>query len=69
MNEGKCIAEKTLRSIQGKDRRGVHRNHHGMKGKDNGGKGAFTKYTRNTRGKNEHVALVKLHSAELLEKT
>jgi hypothetical protein len=45
MNEGKCIAEKTLRSIQGKDRRGVHRNHHGMKGKDNGGKGAFTKYT------------------------
>lgn len=45
MNEGKCIPEKTLRSIQGKDRlRGVHRNHYGMKGTDNGVK----EHSRNT---------------------
>ena len=45
MNEGKCIPEKTLRSIQGKDRlRGVHRNHYGVKGTDNGVK----EHSRNT---------------------
>ena len=50
MNEGKCIPEKTLRSIQGKDRlRGMHRNYYGMKRKDNGVK----KHSRNTYERGE----------------